>query len=326
MKLLRKRTRPRGLRLFFASDIHGSEDCFRKWLNARVAYDVDILVLGGDVAGKTLVPVVEVGNGSWRANFLGRNETATSVEELNELRRRIRRVGCYDLLLSASEKRAMDDDPTLVATAFEDEIRRSIERWLALAEARLGAETTCYVMLGNDDPPALRSAFADSVVVVDAEDKALKLPNDFELVSSGFSTPTPWATPRELPEDELLARYIGLMELAENPRRSICNFHVPPRDTELDQAPLLDDDLRPVSGPAGGGILTSVGSTAVREVIERYQPVLGLHGHVHECSGATRLGRTLCINPGSEYANGVLRGAIVELYDEEDVRWQLTQG
>ena len=73
--------------------------------------------------------------------------------------------------------------------------------------------------------------------------------------------------------------------------------------------------------------MASVGSTAVRAAIERYQPMLGLHGHVHESPGTEKLGGTLCINPGSDYGDGVLRGAIVDLEAERGVaRWQLVQG
>jgi Icc-related predicted phosphoesterase len=73
--------------------------------------------------------------------------------------------------------------------------------------------------------------------------------------------------------------------------------------------------------------MAPVGSTAVREAIERQRPLLGLHGHVHESAGVEKIGRTVCINPGSDYGDGILRGAIVELDRDRGVRnWQLTQG
>jgi Icc-related predicted phosphoesterase len=107
---------------------------------------------------------------------------------------------------------------------------------------------------------------------------------------------------------------------------AVFNVHCPPSDTHLDQAPLLDDDLRPVVD-ASGIRTTSVGSTSVREAIERHQPVLGLHGHVHESPGASKLGASLCLNPGSEYGDGILRGAIVDLETGHGLRsWQMIQG
>ena len=77
---------------------------------------------------------------------------------------------------------------------------------------------------------------------------------------------------------------------------------------------------------AGGIEMQPVGSTACRETIERYQPLLGLHGHLHESRGTFQLGRTLCINPGSEYSEGVLRGALIELEGGQVKNYQLTTG
>ena len=48
--------RRRALRIFFATDVHGSERCFRKFLAAATVYEAEVLLLGGDVAGKGLVP------------------------------------------------------------------------------------------------------------------------------------------------------------------------------------------------------------------------------------------------------------------------------
>jgi len=62
-----------------------------------------------------------------------------------------------------------------------------------------------------------------------------------------------------------------------------------------------------------------VGSTAVRELIEEYQPPLSLHGHIHESRGKTRIGETIAINPGSVYSEGSLQGAVIDLADDIDV-------
>ena len=117
-----------------------------------------------------------------------------------------------------------------------------------------------------------------------------------------------------------------MAERLERPERAVFNLHCPPRETHLDQAALLDDDFRPVV--KGGQIaMTSVGSTAVRDAIELYQPMLGLHGHVHESPGTQRIGRTLTINPGSEYGDGVLRGVLLNLDMKRGVKsWQFVQG
>jgi Icc-related predicted phosphoesterase len=324
--MLRRREAADKLRLFFATDIHGSERCFRKWLNAAAAYRVDILILGGDITGKMLVPLV-ASNGGWRGEFLGNPVSASEGEELQALQTRIRATGRYDLLLTEEEKERLDSDPAQLDERFRRTIAEGVERWVKLADERLAGEAVaCFVMLGNDDFPELADILRSSKVLTYAEDDVFRLPGGYELVSLGYSTPTPWHTPRELSEGELAARIERLVAKLEAPPSAIFNLHCPPKGTHLDQAPALDEKLRPRVGVTGLE-LASAGSEAVRTAIEKYRPLLGLHGHVHESAAAERLYGTLCINPGSHYGEGVLRGAIVELVQREPVRrWQLTEG
>jgi uncharacterized protein len=323
----RKGPRAETVTLFFATDIHGSEPCFRKWVNAAGVYNADMLILGGDVTGKFLVPLVEDTGGTWRAELSGEPVEARDDAELAELEKNIRRMGRYPVRLTPQEQRDVEAHPEKLEALVRRVLAESLESWVALAEERLsGPGTPCFMMLGNDDYPELADTLRGSPVVTYAEDGAYELPGGFELASIGYSTPTPWDTPRELPEEDLAERIEEVVARLSDPRRAIFNFHCPPRNTHLDQAPKLDDTLRPVVG--GMGVeLAAVGSTAVREAIERYEPVLGLHGHVHESPAGSELGSTLCINPGSEYSDGVLRGAIVELEREGGVkRWQLVHG
>ena len=132
------------------------------------------------------------------------------------------------------------------------------------------------------------------------------------MISCGWSNRTPWHTPREMDEDDLERRIEKMAAEVTRPERAVFNLHVPPARTAIDLAPALDDSLKPVV-KGGAVVMESVGSEAVRRVLERHQPMLGLHGHIHESRGAVRLGRTLSINPGSEYGDGILRGALIEL-------------
>jgi hypothetical protein len=111
----------------------------------------------------------------------------------------------------------------------------------------------------------------------------------------------------------------------EAPAASIFNFHCPPYATGIDSGPKLGADFRVTAG-AGGVEMVPVGSTACRDAIERHQPLLGLHGHLHESRGTYKLGRTLCVNPGSEYTEGVLRGALFELKKGKVKSHQFTAG
>jgi uncharacterized protein len=322
-----RRSKTSRTRVFFATDVHGSEQCFRKWVNAAKVYEVSALVLGGDITGKVVVPLVADGEDSWSGELHGEPVTARGERELAELRKRIRAMGRYDVVLTPAEKQALDADPARVDAAFRDAMRESLERWVALAEERLAASgIPCFMMLGNDDFEELADTLRGSEVVTYAEDGVYELPGGFELASIGYSTPTPWHTPRELSEHELEERIDALLARVREPERAVFNFHCPPRDTHLDQAPLLDADLRPRVDAAGVRV-GSVGSCAVRGSIQAARPLLGLHGHVHESPAAQKLGPTVCINPGSDYGDGILRGAIVDLDRERGVRrWQIVQG
>jgi Icc-related predicted phosphoesterase len=320
----RQRERAPRTRIFFATDVHGSERCFRKWLNAARVYEVQALVLGGDITGKLLVPIVAE-DGGWTAEVHGEQVRASDPNELEELRSRVRMMGRYDPVVSTAE-RARLEDPTAVAALFGEVIRDSVERWMELLAERLAdSGVAVYTMLGNDDAPELADVLRASRTATYAEDGLVELPGGFEMLSLGYSTPTPWHTPRELAEDDLGARIEALAAQLDDPTQAVFNLHCPPADTLLDQAPQLDDELRPMVD-ASGPVMASVGSTAVREAIERHAPLLSLHGHVHESPAIQRLNGTVCVNPGSDYGDGVLRGAIVELERGRGVKtWQLVQ-
>jgi Icc-related predicted phosphoesterase len=321
------RNKQKATRLFFATDVHGSEQCFRKFVNAAQVYDVAALILGGDVTGKVVVPLVANGDGAWHGELYGEPVVARGDEELAALQKRIRTMGRYDVVLSAEQKREVDGDPGQVDGLFHAAMRESLERWVALAEERLGPTgIPCYMMLGNDDFDELAQALRGSDVVTYAEDGVYELPGGFELASIGYSTPTPWDTPRELPEEQLGDRIDALLAQVREPEQAVFNFHCPPRDTHLDQAPMLDAELRPVVD-ASGVRMHSVGSSSVRRAIEDARPLLGLHGHVHESPAGQKLGPSMVINPGSDYGDGILRGAIVDLDRDKGVRrWQIVQG
>jgi uncharacterized protein len=312
------------LRLFFATDIHGSEQCFRKFLNAGPFYGADVLVMGGDMTGKMLLPVVALEDGRYAATIAGR-ERVVDADELPALKAMIANGGFYAHECSAEELASLRADPAAVDALFRSLMTETIERWLALAAERLNGRV-CLMAPGNDDPAFVDALLDGSSVVVNPEGRVTTLPGGYELISCGTSNPTPWDTPRELPEESLRELIEASTVLVERPERAIFNLHVPPRDTPIDQAVLLDGELRPVL-ESGSPVIGGVGSSAVREAIERYQPMLGLHGHIHESRGEARIGRTVSLNPGSEYGEGVLRGVLVKLSAKKGLRgWQFVAG
>ena len=315
------------IRLFFSSDIHGSERCFRKWINAAKSYKAQALVFGGDLAGKILQPVVDIGAGRYETNMYGDLSVADGPTELKAMVDRIRTAGRYEIIVTREEKAALDASPELVHEKFVEAARASATRWLELADERLReAGIPAFMMLGNDDFPEIADVFNQSEMVTNPEDRVVELPGGYEMISLGYSNPTPWSSPRELSEDELAPRLQAMASRLADPGKSIFNFHVPPVGTHLDQAALLDADFTPIT--RGGHVqVGSVGSSAVRDLIEHYQPMLSLHGHIHESPGMSRIGPTIAINPGSDYADGILRGAIVMIDRKKGVRgWQLIQG
>jgi uncharacterized protein len=313
------------LKLFFATDIHGSDRCFRKFLNAAGFYGADILLMGGDMTGKMVLPVVRQADGTFATRLAGR-ERVVDAEELPGLKTLMADSGLYPHECDPDELAALEADAAAVDALFRRLMEEKLERWLALAAERLDGRCVCLMAPGNDDPAFVDALLDASDVVVNPEGRVVELTGGFELVSVGTSNPTPWDTPRELPEDELASEIAAAASGVARPERAIYNLHVPPKDTSLDQAILLDDDLRPVL-QSGSPVVGGVGSSAVRAGLERDQPMLGLHGHIHESRGEVKLGRTVSLNPGSEYGEGVLRGVIITLSEKKGLRgWQFVAG
>jgi len=148
------------------------------------------------------------------------------------------------------------------------------------------------------------------------------------MISIGLSTPTPWKTPREVSEEELWTEIEKMAAQVPDLHKAVFNFHDPPNDSTLDTCPMLDWSKDPPVQivKAGQVVLHGAGSKSVRRAVETYQPILGLHGHIHESAGVAKIGRTVCINPGSEYGEGVLRGVLVQLRAGEVDGYQLTSG
>lgn len=313
------------LTVFFATDIHGSGKCFRKFVNSAAFFKADVLIMGGDITGKMVVPIVEESDGIYAAHFLGVRREAT-IDQLDELEKHISYMGYYPYRTTAHDIAWLQENPEAVEELFRRLITRTLEEWLALAKERLGSKgVQIYMSPGNDDAPFVDDILRTDTFVVDPDSEVVWIRDWLPMVSCGMANITPFESPRELPEDELYTRIATLAQKIPDPRKAIFNCHVPPKGTSLDQAPLLKEDLSPVV--RGGEIVFgSVGSEAVRKAIETYQPAVSLHGHVHESRAVCRIGKTTCINPGSEYGEGVLRGVLLRLAPGKVVNQQFVAG
>jgi len=314
-------------RLFFATDVHGSERVFRKFINAAKFYKADTLILGGDITGKIIILLVEQADGSYKANFLGSEYKVKTKEEIDLLEKNIRFTGYYPYRTSPDQAAKLESEREMVDGLFYKLMIDTLGSWITFAEERLkGSEVRCYISAGNDDRYDIDDILNGSSSVINPEGKVVEIDQYHEMVSTGHSNITPWNAPRDIPEEELKKKIDSMVSQLKDVSNSIFNFHCPPINSVIDSAPKLDKDLRPVVSPAGGFEMISAGSLAVRNAIEKYQPLLGLHGHIHESKGLFKLKRTLCLNPGSEYTDGVLRGAIVNLDKKGIQSYQLVSG
>ena len=313
-------------KMFFATDLHGSEKCFLKFVNAAKFYKVKTLIMGGDITGKLLIPVVKQPNGKFVATYAGSRYVAGKETELEELQKEIRFAGYYPYLTEPEEMKQLQTDSAKVNALFVQVMLATLDRWMHLAEERLkGSGINVYITGGNDDLAQVEDVIKKSDFIIDPEGKVIELDGKYEMISSGWSNPTPWQTPRECSEEQLWEKIEGMASLVKDMKNCIFNLHVPPFDSGLDACPKLDANLKPtISG--GEVVMGPGGSTSVRKAIEKYQPLLGLHGHIHESKGFLKIGNTLCVNPGSEYSEGILRGALIELDGSSVKNFLLTQG
>lgn len=313
------------LRLFYAGDVHGSRVCWKKFINAAAHYPADALIMGGDLTGKALVPIVRRGDGSYAARVIGEVREARTAEELDQIQAAIATNGMYPLIVDQEEADALERDKERRGRAFERALLDELRLWVEFADERLaGTGVRAYVIPGNDDPWSIDEVLA-SGSAVDACDEALRTLGPHEMVSFGYANRTPWHTPRELDEEEIYSRLKALVDQLERPRSAIFNIHVPPRDSSLDTAYEVDEDLRYVT-KGGRPHEIPTGSSAVRQLIEETQPLLSLHGHIHESKGVTKIGRTVAINPGSDYGSGHLDGCLVHIAPDRVVNQYLVSG
>jgi Icc-related predicted phosphoesterase len=311
-------------KLFFATDIHGSDICWSKFLNAGKFYEADVLILGGDMTGKAVVPFVHQGGRNYKVTLLEQEFQITNDGELADMQKRVRSRGYYPYMTTPDEIAELDKDPDLVNKIFAQEVLKVVQQWMDLADKKLdGTGMKVYCCPGNDDMEEVDEIVRASRRVILAEGQVTPLDPVHEMIASGWSNRTPWDTHREEDEDQLKARYEAMIAHVKDPKNAVYNIHVPPYKSGLDDAAELDKNLRPV---LAGQSIIPVGSKALREVIEKNQPLLSLHGHIHEGRGTTRIGKTLCINPGSMYEQGSLLGALVVLGNGKIENFVLTSG
>jgi Icc-related predicted phosphoesterase len=313
-------------RIFFVSDVHGSERLFLKFTHAGRVYKANVLIHGGDITGKTITPIFDK-NGSWSAQYVGTWRTANNQEELDKLEKDVREIGSYPYKTTEAEWASLRENEKKMDEVFVTVMSESIRRWVKLAEERLkpiGVKT--ILNIGNDDLALVGDLIKESDYVIYPNESIVQIDDHHEMPSVGYSNMTPWNCVGDISEEELLSKLEKTTAGLSKPEISLFNFHCPPYDTQIDVAPKLDATLAPVLTPGGEPEMAHVGSTSVRKVIEKLQPLAGLHGHIHESRGVSKIGKTQCFNPGSEYVTGVLRGLVINLSEKKIDNYVFTEG
>jgi len=295
-------------RILFVTDVHGSEYVFRKFLNAIPIYKADVGIVLGDLAGKLIIPIVRNPDNTYVSTFFG-GTYKFKEKELDDVKKRISIAGYYPIVVTKEELDEIERNPELKDRLFVENIKARLSSWIKLAEERLKEKNVkIFIAAGNDDPMEIEEVLNSSDFVVNAGMKRVLVDEHHEMITLPYSNPTPWNTPREVPEEKLEELIEDLVKKIENMENAIFNFHAPPYDSGLDLAPKLSKDLTPSVSE-----MIPVGSIAVRRAIEKYQPMMGLHGHIHESKGICNIGRTVCFNPGSEYGEGILKGVLIDI-------------
>jgi len=313
--------------MFFAVDVHGSTAVWRKWVNVVNIYNVDVLILAGDLTGKAVVPIFDK-NGLYETTVLGQKYTAKTKEELQRIEDMIENMAYYYSVMTQDEANEISKDPKKVDALFKNAMIERLKKWLNLLLEKVDTKRVIsIVMPGNDDEQYIDGtikSYADRNIIYPL-DKTVALPHNYELVSHEFVNPTPWNTPREAKEDKLYKIVEEKIKKSnvKNFAKTIFNFHCPPHNTNLDLAPKLDKNMKIVY-VGGKPMMIHVGSTAIRKLIEEYQPLLGLHGHIHESYASDKIGKSVVLNPGSEYTEGILRGFFIE-FDSDGLKnyWKI---
>lgn len=300
------------LRILFACDLHNSRRTFLKFLNACKIYRVDVAIISGDLTGKFIVPIIEQANNTFSVNDRGRVYTINTVEELEKIKDNTLTRGGYPVQFTKKEFDELVNDESKFHECFLRCQIAQIEDWIRVIENRLKDTGILFFLSGgNDDPYEIESVTEKSDFVKHPEGRVVEI-GEYEMMTLGYSNITPWHCPRDITEEEFAEKIKALASKVRNMKKTIFNIHCPPYASGLDTAQALDENLKPII-KYGNYVFVPVGSTAVHEAIEKYQPMLGLHGHIHESGGVCKINSTLCINPGSEYSEGTLRAVIINL-------------
>ncbi len=311
-------------RFMFATDLHGSETVWRKFLNTAKIYDLDALILSGDMTGKLMVPIIKQADGRYKSHLLDKDYSLTEGD-IPDFAKQVRMLSYLPYITTPEEAERIGTEVQYREDLFEKLECEIVALWMTLIPERVPEKCRVILSPGNDDKLAIDETIKQSPYVTFAEEDVIDLDGEHEVLCFGWSNPTPFDSPRECSEEELEEKLERVVAKVKKMDTAVFCIHVPPWDSQLDYAPMVDKDLN-IMVVGGRPQMIPVGSKAVRKIIEKYHPLLGLHGHIHESPGYVKIGRTQCLNPGSEYGEGIFKGYLVEINGPKITRLQRVEG
>jgi Icc-related predicted phosphoesterase len=310
-------------KIFFATDVHGSELCFQKFLRAADFYNADLLFFGGDYSSKDVLlfsqdatTVLEYRGTVIKKKF----ERQSEVLEYISLSR-----GSGVSVEEVDQNTINDPDNTKINQAYERALRKKLESWVEMAKVSYGKYgIPIFVIPGNDDLQFTDEYFQQPPFQF-VHRKHVLLDCGVNVLGWGGSNRTPWNTAREYDETDILQQLNEAVRYPLAGTASILFAHPPPYNSGLDLAPEVGENFQ-LKLTLGSPHKAPIGSRAVRQFVEAHQPMVGLFGHVHEGRGYHKIGNTTCINPGSMYYTGRLVGCLVTIEEGRVKNFQFTEG
>jgi Icc-related predicted phosphoesterase len=303
------------MRIFLAADPHGSQQTWEKMCRAPKVFKADIAMMCGDLTGKAIMPIIQEKEDKWYASPQGKRKEFKKQKDLDKFIKFTEDEGYYPKIMTPDELAKLRETKGAITKLFEELMVERMQLWMKMVHERIPEEVMIVVNPGNDDDWVIDEVIKNDPRVIYPLKRVVDV-KGHPMISCEYVNSTPWDTHRECPDEELLGKLEEEFARLDTNDYSnvICNFHDPPFNSGLDTAPMLDEEHK-VKKAGAQEILGPVGSKSVRAVIEKYQPLLGMHGHIHESVGYRTIGKTLCVNPGSEYREGILKGFLITIED-----------
>ncbi len=303
------------MRIFLAADPHGSNETWSKMCRAPGVFKADVAMMCGDLTGKAIMPIIQEKEDRWYAQPYGQKKEFKKQKDLDKFVKFVETEGYYPKVLTPEDLAKLRETEGAITKLFQDLMVERIQMWMDMARERIPEDVLIVVNPGNDDDYSIDEVIKNDPRIVYPLGRVVDV-RGYPMISCEWVNSTPWDTHRECPEEELMEKLEAEFARLETDDYSnvICNFHDPPFNSGLDTAPTLTRDHK-IKKAGAYEVVGPVGSKSVRAIIEKYQPLLGLHGHIHESVGYRNIGRTLCVNPGSEYREGILKGFVINVDD-----------